>query len=251
MQRPTRRFLVGISLMIVAVVFSGCATRKYVRQEIGKVEVQIGEVRDSQLEQAERIDAVDRRAQAGINAANLAGMAAEAANDNAIAADRRAAEADRRADAAQLNAQRALNRIDTVETGIENRITNLDKYSVADRKTVTFEFDSSSLNKEATGSLDDIAGQVAGMPAGYLIELQGFTDSVGTETYNFALSERRAGSVLRYLVSKNIPLYRISIVGLGNTSPVADNKTRAGREQNRRVEVRVLRSPGTASTANR
>jgi OOP family OmpA-OmpF porin len=158
-----------------------------------------------------------------------------------------AIEATLQADAAQLNTQRAMNRIDMVERRLENRIADLDKYVVADQKTVTFDFDSSALTKEAISRLDDIAGQVAQTPTGYLIELQGFTDGVGAEIYNLALSGRRAESVLRYLVSKDVPLYRISVVGLGKAKPVADNNTPEGREQNRRVAVRVLVLPGVST----
>jgi outer membrane protein OmpA-like peptidoglycan-associated protein len=249
MQRRIRGFSVGILLTLAVVVFSGCATRKYVRSEIANIEPQIAEVRDVQARQAERVDAVDRRAEQAITAASLAGMAADMANEKAIEAVRRAADADRHANAAQQDAQRALNRIDTVENQIENRIANLDKYSVVDQTSVTFKFDSDALSDEAISKLDDIAGQVSA--TGYVVELQGFTDGIGTERYNFALSERRAHSVLRYLVGKSIPLYRISIVGLGKTNPVADNKTVEGREQNRRVEIRVLQSGRPAATANR
>ena len=107
------------------------------------------------------------------------------------------------------------------------------------------------LGKRAISKLDDVAGWVSGTQSWYLTELQGYTDSIGTEKYNFGLSERRAESVLRYLVSKGVPLHRISIVRLGKTSPVADNKTAGGREQNRRVEVRVLGSGTGVATANR
>jgi outer membrane protein OmpA-like peptidoglycan-associated protein len=82
------------------------------------------------------------------------------------------------------------------------------------------------------------------------VEIQGFTDSIGNEHYNLELSERRAESVLRYLVGKNVPLYRISIVGLGKANPIADNKTPKGRDQNRRVEIRVLESERPVATAN-
>jgi outer membrane protein OmpA-like peptidoglycan-associated protein len=174
-------------------------------------------------------------------------MAAGTARERATAAGRIAADADRRADAAQQNARRALNRIDTVENQLENRIANLDKYSVVDQKTLTFKFDSNVLTNEAISKLDDIAGQVSS--SGYVVEIQGFTDSIGSENYNLGLSERRAQSVLRYLVSKNIPLYRISIVGLGKTNPIADNTTTGGREQNRRVEIRVLESGRPTATA--
>src|SRR5437870_7852254 len=100
-------------------------------------------------------------------------------------------------------------------------------------------------------TLDAVADSVATRQGGDLIELEGFTDKIGTEKYNLGLSDRRVESVLRYLVSKGVPLYRISLVGLGEADPVADNQTAAGREQNRRVEIQVLRSLGTEATAAR
>jgi hypothetical protein len=119
-----------VFLTAVALAFAGCATHQYVKHQVGTIEPQISEVRNAQVEQAERIDAVDRRAQEGVNSANRAFSVAELANERALVADRRAGDADRRADSAQQNAQRALNRIDTVETTMEGRITNLDKYRV-------------------------------------------------------------------------------------------------------------------------
>jgi outer membrane protein OmpA-like peptidoglycan-associated protein len=250
MDVPIRKLLIVV-FITAAVLISGCATRKYVRGEIGQIEPQITEVRDAQSQQAERIDAVDRRANEGLNAANRATTLANNASEAATAADRRAANAERRADGAQQTAQGAMNAIETVESRFENRIANLDKYKVAEQRTVTFKFDSDELSKETLSKLDDLLGVVAKDQSGYLIELQGFTDNVGTEKYNFGLSGRRAESVMRYLVSKDIPLYRISIVGLGENKPVADNHSTAGREQNRRVDVRVLRTLGTVATANR
>jgi OmpA-OmpF porin, OOP family len=243
--------LVVVMLIAMTIALSSCATRQYVRHQVGRVEPQITEVRDAQTEQAERIDAVDRRAREGVATANYAGMAAMRANDAAIEAGRRAADADRLADAAQVNAQRAINRIDGVEREVETRIANLDKYALTDQTTVTFKFDSDELTTEAIAKLDDIAARVSDAKTRFMVELQGFTDIIGTEKYNYGLSERRADSVLRYLVSKSVPLYRISIVGLGKTNPIADNKTPGGREQNRRVEIRILRSSENVSTANR
>jgi outer membrane protein OmpA-like peptidoglycan-associated protein len=250
MSNSIRRFSAAI-LFFALIVVSGCATRKYVRHEVGTVEPQITEVRDAQAQQAERIDAVDRRAQEGLSAANRAAMAADTANERAVAAERHVTEVDRRVDTMQQNARRAFNRIETAESRLENRIDNVDKYSVADQKTVTFKFDSDELTKEAISTLDDIAGSISEGQTGYLIEVQGFTDNIGTEKYNFRLSMRRAESVMRYLVGKNVPLHRISFVGLGKTNAVADNETPKGREQNRRVEIRLLRSSGTVATANR
>jgi outer membrane protein OmpA-like peptidoglycan-associated protein len=233
-------FSISVLLIASALAFSGCATRQYVKHEVGAVEPQIAEVRDAQAQQAERIDAVDRRAVEAMTTADRAGMDAMNAAEKAMAADHRAAEADRRANTAQQTATSAMVRIDAVE----NEIVNLDKYSVVDEKTVTFSFDSDFLGNEAISRLDDIAGSVSTVKVGYLIELRGFTDSIGTEKYNFDLSERRAESVQRYLTSKDIPLHRIVIAGFG--------KLNAGdRDQNRKVEIRVLRSGSPVATVTR
>jgi outer membrane protein OmpA-like peptidoglycan-associated protein len=222
-----------------------------VTREIGNIEPQIAQVQENQVQQAERIDAVDRRAHEALNLADYAGMAAVKANERATAAGRAAADAQRVADAALQRSRGALNRLDTMEGQFDERIANIDKYTVAHRTTISFKFDSDLLSPEMISRLDDIAGQFSGTEKGYVIELQGFTDSTGSEKYNFGLSERRAESVLRYLVSKNVPLYRVSIVGLGIMNPIADNKIAAGRELNRRVEVRVLLSSGDVEAANR
>jgi outer membrane protein OmpA-like peptidoglycan-associated protein len=211
-----------VLLIVSAIALSGCATRQYVKSEVGAIGPQIGEVRDAQAQQAERIDAVDRRALEARSTADRAVTDAANAIEKSAAADRRAAEADRRASTAQQTATSAMNRVDS----FQNEIANLDKYSVVDEKAVTFSFDSDFLGNEAISRLDDIAGLLSTVKTGYLIELRGFTDSIGTEKYNFDLSERRAESVQRYLASKDIPLHRIVVAGFG--------KLNAGdREQNR------------------
>jgi outer membrane protein OmpA-like peptidoglycan-associated protein len=235
----------------MVVAFSGCATRKYMAHEIGDIKPQIAEVQDNQAQQAERIDAVDRRAHQALNLADRGAAAAMMANERAIAAGWAAMDAQRVADSAQQGARRALNRLDTMEGVVEERISNIDKYSMARQTTINFKFDSDVLTSEMITRLDAIAREFSGKERAYVIELQGFTDSTGSEQYNVGLSERRAETVLRYLVSRNVPLYRVSIVGLGHTNPIADNRTTAGRELNRRVEVRVLLSSGAVTTANR
>ena len=253
MHSSDRRFtFFGAFLLIGLLALSGCATKKFVRQEVGALEPKITEVSNANKENAERIDAVDRRAQQGIQNAAAANTAAQAADTKAAqagqaaqAADTKATQAGQAAQTAQQGVQTANNRINTVET----RIASLDVFTTGQSQAVTFKVNSVKLSKEAMGALDSLAGQVSGQRSGYLIEIQGFTDTTGSESYNVNLSQRRAEAVMRYLVSKNVPLHRISIIGLGEDSPVADNKTRQGREQNRRVEVRVLRS-GAASATN-
>jgi OmpA-OmpF porin, OOP family len=246
MQSSNRRFSVfGLLILAGVMTLSGCATRKYVRQEVGtavgQLEPKITEVDTKVRESGERIDAVDRRAQQGIQAAD---QKATQATTAAQAADQKATNAQRTADSANQAVQQANTRI----TSVENRFSTIDSYTAGPSQSVVFRVNSSQLSDEAKRTLDSVASGLSG--AGFMVEIQGFTDSQGSENFNIGLSERRAEAVKRYLVSKNVPLYRISIVGLGEANPVADNKTRQGREQNRRVEVRVLRSGAGRTTNN-
>ena len=241
-----RRFSVlGVVVLAGIMVLSGCATRKYVRIQTEALEPAIQEASNAAKENAERIDAVDRRAQQGVTAAGAADQKATQAQQAAQAAQTAAQAADRKADTANQGVQQANNRMNTLET----RIGSInDNYTAGETQTVTFALNSSNLSNQARSTLDTAAGNVTRTGTGYMIELQGFTDSTGPEQYNINLSQRRAEAVQRYLVSKNVPLFRISILGLGEVNPVADNRTNAGRQQNRRVEVRVLRAAGARQT---
>jgi outer membrane protein OmpA-like peptidoglycan-associated protein len=236
-----------VLLLAGIMVLSGCATRKYVRLQTEALEPAIQEATNAAKENAERIDAVDRRAQQGITAAGAADQKAAAAQKDATAANTAAQAAQRQADTANQGVQQANTRINTLETRIGS-LTFSDNYTAAQTETVTFPVNSSTLSNQAKATLDNVAANLAKQPSGFMIELQGFTDNTGSEGYNINLSQRRAEAVTRYLVSKNVPLFRISIVGLGEEMPVAPNNTAAGRGQNRRVEVRVLRSAGARQT---
>ena len=242
MVSPIRRFsVVGLVVLAGIMVLSGCASRKYVRLQTQALEPAIKEATNAAKENAERIDAVDRRAQQGITAAGAADTKATAAQAAAAAAANAAQAADRKADTANQGVQTANNRIGALETRVGN-INTLDNYTQSETQTVNFDLDKSNLSNQAKSTLDKIASDATAARTGYMLELQGYTDSTGSEQYNVGLSQRRAESVQRYLVSKNVPLYRISIVGLGEDNPVADNKTTQGRAQNRRVEARVLKA---------
>jgi len=219
-------------MMVGVVALSGCATKGYVRETVSPVEARVTDLEGTTDELGEQIDAVDERAQQGIQQAS---NAAEAAQTSANAAGDSAAAAGRTAETAQQGATQANTRV----TAVENRLNSLNNYSVAETVSVQFALESSTLTDAAMATLRGIAGQLR---AGDFLEIQGFTDTTGDANYNIALSERRATSVQRYLVSQNVPLFRTEIVGLGTANPVADNGTREGREQNRRVEVRLLRA---------
>jgi outer membrane protein OmpA-like peptidoglycan-associated protein len=242
-----RTSVVGILILAGITVLSGCASRKYVRLQTQALEPAIQEASNAAKENAERIDAVDRRAQQGITAAGAADQKATAAQQAANTANQAAQAADRKADTANQGVQTANNRLNTLETRVNN-INTLDNYTQSETQTVTFDLNKSTLTNQSKSTLDRVASDVSGQRTGYMLELQGFTDSTGSELYNIGLSQRRAESVQRYLVSKNVPLYRISIVGLGKDNPVADNKTSQGRAQNRRVEVRVLKAAANRQT---
>jgi outer membrane protein OmpA-like peptidoglycan-associated protein len=107
---------------------------------------------------------------------------------------------------------------------------------------ILFDFDSSVLRPEARTNLSSLAQSLGDMSGDVELLIAGHTDSVGTDEYNFALSQRRAQSAADYLMTRGIPPARINITGLGETEPVATNDTDAGRQLNRRVEVAIYAS---------
>lgn len=106
---------------------------------------------------------------------------------------------------------------------------------------VKFKTGSYELNKDAQLALDDFAGKVKALNEQYFVEVQGHTDDTGSSRMNDELGQRRADSVRRYLSrARQLPLNRMSTISYGDTLPVAPNKTKAGRAQNRRVVLVVL-----------
>ena len=130
-------------------------------------------------------------------------------------------------------------------TAVNERVTALDEYDVQEVVAVTFKTNSAVLSPAAKQQLDTLALK-ANEAKGYVIEVAGHTDSTGSETKNFRLSRQRADAVVQYLaVQHKIPLRRfVAPMGFGKTEAVAENTTAAGRQQNRRVEVKMLFNRG-------
>jgi outer membrane protein OmpA-like peptidoglycan-associated protein len=151
------------------------------------------------------------------------------------------------AKAAQETADQALaaSKANSAEIQAANdRITQIDNYEAKQNIAVNFKVNSAVLSDEAKAALDEIATQ-AKTEKGYLIQVTGYASADGTEAKNRALSERRADAVKRYLAEHDIPLHRmINPFGFGELKPVAENNTREGRKQNRRVEVAILVNKG-------
>ena len=106
---------------------------------------------------------------------------------------------------------------------------------------ILFDFDSSSLRNEARANLADLAASLAEY-GGTSVLVVGHTDGVGADAYNQALSERRANAARAYLLSQGLSPDRVEAVGMGESEPVADNESEAGRQENRRVEVAIFAS---------
>jgi OmpA-OmpF porin, OOP family len=164
------------------------------------------------------------------------------------------------AKAAQETADQALAAAKANSADIQatnDRISQIDNYEAKQNIAVNFRVNSAVLSDEAKAALDEIAAQ-AKNEKGYLIQVTGYASADGHEAKNRALSERRADAVRRYMAENHdIPLQRIiTPFGFGELKPVAENDTREGRRQNRRVEVAILVNKGltasgaTATTSN-
>jgi OmpA-OmpF porin, OOP family len=167
------------------------------------------------------------------NAQRISGQIEElAAVSNAARGGAKAAQ--ETADAAVAGVSETNRRIDTIVAG-------LDDYKEKRIISVNFKAGSFKLQPEETSKLDEVASQ-AKVEKAYMIEVTGFASAEGKAELNRRLSQQRADAVVRYLAENHqIPLRRIiTPYGYGTLNPVADNSTRDGREQNRRVEVRVL-----------
>jgi len=167
------------------------------------------------------------------NAQKLSGQLDElAAVSNAARGGAKAAQATADAAVAGVNAT-------------NERISALDDYVPQETTAVNFRLGSAMLNADGKAKLDSIATKALNAK-GYVLEVTGFADSTGSTQRNRALSQRRADAVIRYLVEQHkIPLRRIiTPYGFGESNPIADNKTRTGRAENRRVEVKVLVNKG-------
>jgi outer membrane protein OmpA-like peptidoglycan-associated protein len=192
----------------------------------------------SNLEVAQAIDtrvtpAEERLTQAEQNAERISGQIDELmAVSNAARGGAKAAQETADAAVAGVNAT-------------NQRISALDDYVVQSTATVNFRVNSAVLSPEAKQHLDEVAAAAQTL-RGYEIEITGFASADGSATANKRLSQRRAQAVIDYLIeTHNIPLRRIGqSYGFGELQSVADNTTREGREQNRRVEVKLLVSRG-------
>ncbi len=232
--------------LVLSLLGTGCATKKYVAKTIAPVEQRVGGTESKNTEQDKTIATQGTQIE-GIDGdlsktkeklsdtdakATQAGEAAKRADQKAGTAQQSADAARQAADGARVFVEQGLNRMDQT-------VQSMNKFHIAKSESVLFGFDKDTLSEDAKAQLDELGNQAKGVDR-YMIELQGFTDKSGSATYNEALSERRAQAVARYLTNQyQVPVRSISMLGSGYALPVADDKARDGRKMNRRVEVKL------------
>ena len=203
-----------VAASVASVALSGCATKKYVGREVGeinqKVDALSGEMEKTQerVKRNEvRIDDVDKQAQAGISDA-------------------------------KGSAQTALKRATEAERAAKGKLI----YTVTlSNDKVTFPVNRAAVSPDARSLVDEAIAQLKAENRGVYFEIEGHTDSSGSEAYNEKLGLDRATAVRNYMHDQQgIALNRIEVISYGETKPVVDNKTREHRAQNRRVVINVL-----------
>lgn len=256
----TKTYLTMAGAVALSVLSASCATKKYVAKTVAPVETHVANVESkndtknadqdktiaSQGQQLSEVNTDLSRTKERLsdtdNKATQAGQAAAQANQAAQEANQAAGRAQQSADGARTFADQGINRL-------ERTVDAMNKYQMVKNTTVLFATGQSKLTDDGKKELDDFAQQTQGLDR-FVIEVQGFTDKTGPASYNDVLSEQRAEAVARYLNNEHkIPVRSIDMLGSGYAQPVADDKTREGRKQNRRVEVRLF-VPEASSAAN-
>jgi len=226
-----RKFLFLVPCAAIAVgSTTACATKKFVRTSVADVNDKVDSLGRS-VEQTQertrtnegRITEVDQKAQAANQAASAAQSAADKANEAATAA---------------ANSANSVNsRVDAVDKASKRLVYEV----VISEDQGNFAFGKKDLPDEAKAKLDELVSQLKADPKGAYFEVEGHTDSIGSKDLNERLGLERAEQVKRYLYEQHqIPLHKINVISYGADKPVAPNKTKAGRAQNRRVVVKVL-----------
>jgi outer membrane protein OmpA-like peptidoglycan-associated protein len=203
-----------VPLLAATVALAGCAKKSYVQREVGEVNKKVdavsAEVEKTQqrVQQTEvRIDSVDKSAQAGITEA-------------------------------KGSAQQAMSRAEQAEKAAKGKLV----YTVTlSNDKVRFPVNKAEISDEAKVLIDEAVAPLVKENRGVYFEIEGHTDGTGDNLYNFRLGEERAMAVRDYIAKTHgIALSRLNVISYGEEKPVAENKNRDGRSQNRRVVIRIL-----------
>ncbi len=215
-----------VAAPILALALGGttaCATKKFVRGEVGQVNDKVETLNRSLEETQERTRANEGRISEVDQKAQQAGSAAQAAQQ--------------RADEARSAADAVGTRADAIEKASKRIVYEV----VLSEDKSGFKFGRAVMPDASKAEIDQLVQQLKAEPNGAYIEIEGHTDSAGDKNLNYRLGLERAENVKRYIYETHqVPLHRINVISYGEEKPVAPNKTRDGRAQNRRVVIKVL-----------
>jgi len=233
-----RKFFVAVPIAVLAVGGStACATKKFVRTSVGEVNDKVDSMGRS-LEQTQertrqnetKIAEVDQKTQA-------AAQAAQAASQQAQQGITAAAAANTAATAARSAATAVDTKVDTMDKANRRLIYEV----VLSEDSGNFKFGKTVLPDEAKQKIDEMVARLKQDSKNVFIEIEGHTDNVGDKIINQKIGLERAEAVERYLYEQyQIPLHKMNVISYGKEKPIAPNKTREGRAQNRRVVIKVL-----------
>jgi len=223
--------------MLVVGGLTACATKKFVRTSVGEVNDKVDSLGKSVEETQERtrrnegrISEVDQKAQAASQSAAQANTAAAQANSAAVQANTAAGQAASVANVAGAKA-------DAIDKASRRLVYEV----VLSEDQGNFKFGKTALPDEAKQKIDEMVAQLKQDPKNIYLEIEGHTDNVGPKMINEKIGLERAQAVQRYLYEQyQVPLHKMNIISYGQEKPVAPNKTKEGRAQNRRVVIKVL-----------
>lgn len=222
-------FVVSCFAVTLAVA-PACATKKFVRTEVGQVNEKVTTLGKSLEETQERVRVAEQKIGEVDTKAVQAGQAAQTADKNAMVAQQTGTQA-------MEVGKQAVAKVDAVEASTRKLIFE----TVLTDDQAKFKSGIAKLSDEAKAALDAMVAQVKSQKSAIWVEIEGHTDSAGPATYNEQLGLARAEAVKRYLYEQHqVPLHKMNAISFGEEKPVQDNKTRDNRSQNRRVVIKVL-----------
>lgn len=209
MKKHQKIFIFAIATLVIFISSQSCATKKFVRTEVGTVDQQVKDVKTAVDENTKTIQAHEEKL------ASLGSLITQQGSE-----------------------------LKNVETSLEEvRKTAQGKLilkEVLKNDEVKFAFDKAELTAEAKARLDEFVQKLIELDRGLYLEIQGHTDNTGPDSWNMRLGKMRAEAVRDYLYKQHhLPLHRMEVISLGSLVPVADNNSREGRTANRRVEILV------------
>lgn len=219
-----KKLLLALPVLTLAIGGStACATKKFVRTEVGGVNDKVTTL-SGQLEANEQRTKENEQKIAQVD-------------EKAGVADGKAVAAGRSADEAKQAAQQVAAKADAIDKASRKLVYEV----VLSEAQGGFKFGRAVLPDEAKAQLDKLVTDISADPKNVFFEIEGHTDSAGSAKYNESLGQERAESVKLYLYETHkVPLHKINVISYGESKPVSPNKTRAGRAENRRIVVRVL-----------